>query len=77
MQLSRAKKQLMGYVARSFENRESMAIGMGKSLLALNEISGVDDICRKIELITSPQLLDIANETLDRSKMSMLIYNQK
>ena len=77
MQLSRAKKQLKGHVARSFENRESMAISMGKSLLTLNEIYGVEDICSKIDTITSLQLLDIANEAFDRSKMSMLIYNQK
>ena len=77
MQLSRAKKQLKGYVARSFENRENMAIGMGKSLLAVNKIYSIGDICSKIDTITSSQLLDIANEALDRSKMSMLIYNQK
>ena len=77
MQLSRAKKQLKGYAARSFENRESMAISMGKSLLALNRIYGIDDICSKIDAITSLQLLDIANEAFDRSKMSMLIYSQK
>jgi predicted Zn-dependent peptidase len=77
VQLSRAKKQLKGHVARSFENRESMAIGMGKSLLTLNEIHTVNDICSKIDSITSSQLLDIANESLDRSNMSMLIYNQK
>jgi predicted Zn-dependent peptidase len=77
MQLSRAKKQLKGYVARSFENRESMAISMGKSLLAFNKIYGIDDICSDIDSITSLQLLDIANEAFDRSKMSMLIYNQK
>jgi predicted Zn-dependent peptidase len=77
MQLSRAKKQLKGYVARSFENRENMAINMGKSLLMLNKIYSVDDICMKTDSITSLQLLDIANEAFDRSKMSMLIYNQK
>jgi len=54
-----------------------MAISMGKSLLTLNEIYGVEDICSKIDTITSLQLLDIANEAFDRSKMSMLIYNQK
>ena len=77
MQLSRAKKQLQGYVARSFENRENMAINMGKNLLVFNKTYSIDDICSEIDSITSLQLLDIANETLDRSKMSMLIYNQK
>ena len=77
LQLSRAKKQLQGYVARSFENRESMAISMGKSLLALNKIYDIGDICSKIDLITSEQLLEISNEIFDRAKLSMLIYNQK
>jgi predicted Zn-dependent peptidase len=77
MQLSRAKKQLKGYVARSFENRESMAIGMGKSLIMLNKIHGIDEICSEIDSITSSQLLEIANEAFAPSKMSMLIYNQK
>ena len=77
LQLSRAKKQLKGHVARGFENRENMAINMGKSLLVFDEISGIDEICSKIDAITASQLLEIANEAFDRSRMSMLIYNQK
>ena len=77
IQLSRAKKQAKGYIARSFENHENMALSMGKSILSFNKVDSIDDIYAKIDSITSSQLLEIANEMLDRSKMSMLIYNQK
>ena len=77
IQLSKAKKQLKGYIIRNFENRENMALSIGKSALAFNKVDTVDDICSKIDSITSSQLLEIANEALNRSNMSMLIYNQK
>ncbi|MDR2886490.1 MAG: insulinase family protein [Bacteroidales bacterium] len=77
VQLCRAKKQLKGYAARSFENHENMAIGMAKSLVSLNRTHTLEDICMEIDAITALQMMDIANEILDSEKMSMLTYSQK
>ena len=74
IQLSKYKKQIKGYLARSYENHESLMLSLGKTLLVYNEIDSFEDICRKIDCITSSDLLDIANEIFDRSKLSTLIY---
>jgi predicted Zn-dependent peptidase len=74
VQLSRAKNQIKGYLARSYEHHESLMLSLGKSLLVFNRIDTLEDICRKADDITSRELLEIANEVLDPSKLSILIY---
>jgi predicted Zn-dependent peptidase len=74
VQLSKYKKQIKGYLARSYENHESLMLSLGKTLLAYNTIDSFEDICKKIDSITSSDLSDIANEIFDSSKLSMLIY---
>jgi len=74
IQLGKYKKQITGYLARSYENHESLMLSLGKSLLAYNSIDSFEDICKKIDGITSSDLLGIANEVFDQSKLSTLIY---
>jgi predicted Zn-dependent peptidase len=74
IQLSKSKKQIKGYMARSYENHESLMLSLGKTLLAYNEIDSFEDICRKIDGITSSELIETANEIFERSKLSTLIY---
>jgi predicted Zn-dependent peptidase len=74
IQLSKYKKQITGYLARSYENHESLMLSLGKTLLAYNTIDSFEDICKKIDSITSSDLLGIANEVFDRSRLSTLIY---
>jgi predicted Zn-dependent peptidase len=74
LQLSKAKNQIKGYLARGYENHESLMLSLGKSILVFNRIDTLEDICKKIDAITSPELLDIANEVFDPSKLSVLIY---
>jgi predicted Zn-dependent peptidase len=74
IQLSKYKKQIKGYLARSYENHESLMLSLGKTLLAYNAIDSFEDICQKIDSLTSSDLLAIANEIFERSKLSTLIY---
>lgn len=76
VQLSKAKKQIKGYLARGYENHESLMLSLGKSLLTFNRIEPVEEIYSKIEAITSSHLLEIANEVFDKSELSTLIYKQ-
>ncbi len=73
-QLHKAKKQIKGNLARSYENHESYMLSMGKSLLVYDKVDPLDDIYRKIDLISSDDLIDIANEVFCDSKLSTLIY---
>jgi predicted Zn-dependent peptidase len=74
IQLSKAKNQIKGYLARGYENHENLMLSLGKSLLVFNKIENLDDICRKIDSITSSELLETANDIFEPSKLSTLIY---
>ena len=74
IQLSRAKKQLIGQLAISTENREDLMLSIGKSLLFFNQVDSIETIFRKIESIESRDIMEIANEVFDESQSSILIY---
>lgn len=74
IQLSKAKRQLIGQLAMSQENHEDLMLTLGKSFMVYNKMEGLDSISDKINAITSSQLMDIANEILDIDKLSVLIY---
>jgi predicted Zn-dependent peptidase len=74
VQLSKAKNQIKGYLARGYENHENLMLSLGKSLLVFNRIESMAETCKKIDGITSSELLDAANEIFDPGKLSTLIY---
>ena len=74
LQLSKARKQLIGQLAMSQENHEDMMLAIGKSMLVFNRVESLEDIYSKISHITASQLLEVANHILDRSKLTTLIY---
>jgi len=74
IQLSKAKRQIMGYVARGYEHHENLMLSLGKSMLTFNKIETMEETSAKIESLTSSQLLEIANEVFDPGKLSMLLY---
>ena len=74
IQLSKAKNQIKGYMARGYENHESLMLSLGKSLLIFNKIDSIEDLCNKIDAVTASELIETANDIFEPSKMSMLIY---
>jgi predicted Zn-dependent peptidase len=74
IQLSKAKNQIKGYLARGYENHESLMLSLGKSLLVFDRIESMEETCDKIDKITSSELLVTANEIFDPGKLSTLIY---
>jgi predicted Zn-dependent peptidase len=74
IQLNKAKNQIKGYLARGYENHESLMLSLGKSLLVFNKIDTLKDTCKKIDAVTSSELLEIANEIFEPSQLSTLIY---
>ncbi len=73
-QLAAAKRQLMGQLGVSSDNKESTFLGMGKSYLHHNRFDSLEEVYKKIECITSEQLLDVANQIFDPKKLSNLTY---
>ena len=74
LQLSKAKTQLIGQIALSKENNINQMISLGKSRLNFEKIDSLEDIHKKIELVTADMLIDMANELFDPKAMSSLIY---
>ncbi|MFZ2339969.1 MAG: pitrilysin family protein [Bacteroidales bacterium] len=74
VQLSKAKSQIKGYLARGYENHESLMLSLGKSLLIFNKIERLEDTYKKIDKITSSELMEMANEVFDPAGLSTLIY---
>ena len=74
IQLSKAKNQIKGYLARGYENHESLMLSLGKSLLIFNKIDSIEELCKKIDAVTASELIETANDIFEPSKMSTLIY---
>jgi predicted Zn-dependent peptidase len=73
--LGKAKKQLLGQIAISSENNESLMLSMAKGMLVFNKVDSLDEIGRKINAITTEEILEVANEIFEEAKLSYLIYN--
>ena len=74
IQLSKAKNQIKGYLARGYENHESLMLSLGKSLLVFNKTDSIEEICEKIDNVTASEILETANDIFEPSKLSTLIY---
>lgn len=73
-QLRNAKRQLSGQLTIAYENKETLMLSMAKKFLYLDKISNFDEINKKIEAITSEQLLKTANEIFANDQLTTLIY---
>jgi len=74
VQLSRAKKQLIGQIAISTESREDMMLTIGKSFMLFDKVDPLRVIFKKIEAISAEDIMEVANIVLDKNQMSTLIY---
>lgn len=74
LQMSRAKRQMIGQLARSAESNENVMLNMAKSYLIYNKVDSANKINRKIEAVTTSQLLEIANDILHTKMLSTLIF---
>ncbi len=73
-QLTAAQKQLKGQLGISGDHSENVALGMGKSFLHFNRYDQLEEVYRKIDAITSGQVLEIANDVLDEKKLFRLVF---
>lgn len=73
-QLSAAKKQIIGQLGVASDNFENCALDMGKCFLHYNRYEEKEEVYKRIESITSKELLEIANEIFSEEQLSTLIY---
>lgn len=74
LQLHAAKKQIIGQIGVAGDNFENNALNMGKCFLHYQAYEEKEEVFKRIESLTTSQLLDIANEVLAESYLSTLIY---
>ncbi len=75
LQLSKAKKQLLGQIAIAADSHEHLMLSMAKRMLLFNHIDSLEEIKKKIENVSAEDLLESANDILDRNKISILQYH--
>ena len=74
--LKKYKLQLMGQLAISSENKENVALSLGKSYLRYGKYDSNEQVQEKIDAITAEQLMQIAREVFDVNKLSVLRYTR-
>lgn len=74
LQWHAAKKQLLGQVQISVENKENSTLSMGKSLLYFDRYDSLEALIAKIEAFTPSRLRDLANQVFHPDKLTTLIY---
>lgn len=75
VQLSKAKKQLIGQIAVSTESHDDLMLAIGKSYLLYNKVDPIQTVFKKIEEISTEKLLEVANFVLEEKQMSTLVYH--
>ncbi|MBP7487916.1 MAG: insulinase family protein, partial [Parabacteroides sp.] len=73
-QLASAKKQLIGQLGVSSDNKEGTFLGLGKSFLHYNRYDTLPEVFQRIEKITAEEMLAVANEIFDPAQSFSLIY---
>lgn len=72
--LKKYKLQMLGQIAINNENKENMALGMGKSFMRYGTVDSMETVREKIEKISAEQLQRIANEVFDAEKFTVIRY---
>lgn len=70
--LRASKKQYLGQLAVASDNRESMAISMGRSALLHGRVLSSTETMDKIESITAAQICEIAKQLSNLSALTLL-----
>jgi predicted Zn-dependent peptidase len=74
LQLHKAKRQIIGQIARSRESHESLLFKLGKSYFLFGKFDSLEELSRKVEAVSAEDILNIAGEIFDPDKLSTLIY---
>jgi predicted Zn-dependent peptidase len=73
-QLLKYKKQIIGQIAISSENKENLALGMGKSFFHYNKVETDKEVNEQINAISPTDILDVAIEIFDSKQLTTLVY---
>lgn len=72
--LNAAKRQIIGQIALSYDNFESVAIGMGKRMLHYGRTQTKEQFIDRIQALTAEQVWDAAREIFTPENLTILEY---
>lgn len=72
--LNAAKRQVIGQIALSYDNFESVAIGMGKRMLHYGRTQTKEQFIARIQALTAEQVWDAAKEIFNPENLTILEY---
>ena len=72
--LAAAKRQIIGQIALSYDNFESVAIGMGKRMLHYGRTQTKEKMIERIQALTVEQVWDAAKEVFNPENLTILEY---
>ena len=72
--LNAAKRQIIGQIALSYDNFESVAIGMGKRMLHYGRTQTKELFIDRIQALTAEQVWDAAREIFNPENLTILEY---
>ncbi len=72
--VEKAKKQLLGQMAIASENKENLALSLGRSMLHFNRFDSLEESAERIKQIIPQKLQEIAQEVFSAEQLSKLIY---
>ncbi|NQU88239.1 MAG: insulinase family protein, partial [Mariniphaga sp.] len=74
IQLSKAKKQLIGQLAIATDNHEELMLTIGRSYMLFGKVDPMSKVFEKIEAVTASDMLEVANIILDPKQLSQLVF---
>lgn len=72
-QLNAAKKQIFGQLVVANENKENLALGMGKTYLRFGRYDSFEEVNQRIARVTEGEIWSLANELFAPDKLLTLI----
>ena len=72
--LNRSKRQIIGQLILSQENRENTILSSAKQFMAFNKVSNIDEAKEKYMDVTASQVLDMAQKYFVKDNLSEIIY---
>lgn len=72
--LDKYKKQMAGQMLLAEEGKVNLMLALGRSLLEYNRADTLDEVIQKIYAVTAREVLEVARDVFDISKMSRLVY---
>lgn len=74
LQMTAAKKQIIGQIGVARDNAENTALGMAKTFLHYHKMDDPQEVFQRIEALTAKELWEVSNEMFEENYLSTFIY---